>query len=324
MHVTAGFGDPPVAHLALNTSRITTHLRCGREAHYRYILNWATDSVPTTALTVGTIWHGCLERLGTRQKTDDIVSWAQKSCTENALVAEADGKAHWAKDIRKFAEWVEYALPIYVATYKDSGLRVLAVEVPFWVAIDIDTWPAPLVLRGRIDAIAERYGELVNLEHKTLGERTDPAAYAAVKRHSVQAGLYHAALEFGDLTPVLGPEDAQRPVAGVVYDLARKAPYPLRPSKNGTVEERRAEWEKGLFVREFFHLSDDDIEAALHSAVFVAQQWGRPQPRNEWACMNNGKVACAMFDICHRDGDTTGLTHRDPDYVDAVPTMEEE
>ena len=310
--ITAGWGDydGPPAGMALNSSRITTYLRCPERAYRSYIADRVPVERPQTALELGSEWHRVTEAVTRGVTTSVAVEQSVRRLEIAAFNAEADGHLAFAQEARKFAEFVTHAIPLYTeqrAEYDPTG-ETVAAEQDFWVRI------GNLVLRGRFDKVGLLDGLLVNGERKTISDKEDIGDFLALRRNDVQHNLYEIALTYADHS-ALGLDPDTRPY-GTVYDLARKGDYPKVASKNGTVEERRAEWAATRFHTQTMPLSPRHQAETVNTIMYAALAWGN-RVKNLGNCRMFTNRMCPHFDAC-LNGVEGPMQDRTPDYVDEV------
>jgi len=315
--LSAGLGEyRGFAHFVFNQSRLTTWQRCNRQHYHTYIDNLVTRDDTPLALEFGSWWHDCAETF-----FHDGLDAALR-VSANTLHRLLDDRPTDEGAIAKFGEWAENALPIYAEHYEGESNplgRVLATELPFWLRIDYRGMT--YVMLGTFDALAERHGRLCVGEHKTVAAGTDFATFLTLRqRHPQHVGYGLAAYSLARDAELRQRWGVREGEAEIVYDLARKDAYPLRASRNGTLEERRDAWAAALLhsaayvVDGAFMLQATDF--ALDVRAYYLGEHSRTRSLN--ACTwPGGSVACPVFDVCHHDVHG-GTTERPADYVDAT------
>ena len=251
----------------LSVSQLTTYLHCPRKYRLSYVEKMTWPAVPS-ALTFGTSVHAALAALsqarleGVEPTLDDLhaayrVAWAAESIPKP--IEFKDGETPEALDAMARAM-------LAVALERPPIGRVLAVEEPF--RIDLAPGLPPLV--GVIDAIEERDGRAVVIEHKTSSARfaaqrvaddLQPTAYAL------------AALEMG-LPGVSAIEDVE-----VRFHVLLKLKKPVIDERPTRRSPRQAEE-----LRE------------VAAGVWAAREAGIFPPNRSFSC-----ITCPFRQVC-REG----------------------
>src|SRR6056297_178585 len=314
--IKAGLGKPPSDlpfDYAINQSRMTTFADCPQKAHYRYIDNIMSDMPSPSAMSFGTIWHTVRETLS----SDGIVA-AMEQGTELAKQYhdELDKAGIDTKDTVRFMEWLPLALQVYVDQYETPPTgKVIATEQPIWMRVSYDG--RAVLFLGTVDALCEDERGSINGEIKTIGDKTDSAAFLAWRKSHPQHNLYGLALFHCEDIP---------PFWGTHYELAFRRWYPKKATKDATLEDRIANWPKTLFLDyplRYNHKAS--MDAALDMMRTTIDFFEKAPQRNPLSCMRFGKKACTYFSVCHEGlpPESATFIEREPDYVDEAINRQE-
>lgn len=302
----AGLGtyDGPATHF-VNQSRLSTWKQCSMEHYLRYHRDYTAEA-EHPALTQGTAWHECLE------------AFDRRGINQARLAAAPYADEPWY-------DWLLQALDEYATRYGDSSPlgEAIAVEAEFWLELELflhNGQPVTACVLGTFDRLGRTFGELIVGERKTVAAGTDFGRWFEMREHHPQHTLYTMAAAVIARDPEFRRKHKLNgKLVRLVYDCVRKDPYPQRPSKSGTLEERRERWATGLLhTRDypwgFSAASRTQVEREL--ADYFSNQHARS--RNQWACLwQGGSVRCDLYGLCYH-GSTAGLTERRRDYVDAA------
>ena len=308
-----GLGEyPGTPRRVFNQSRLTTWINCHNQHDLVYNKNLAPDADTPLPLVLGSWWHDCV------QAFFDTDLAAASALNDQRLGDLVDERPDNEGAFVKFHTWTACALPIYEAEYGHEHNPfgdVLATEQRFWVEFATGD-----VALGTFDALGRKHGILTVGEHKTVAAGTEFGTYMLMRRSHPQTTLYReAALGLTNDSAFREEYGVEAGKVMVVHDLARKDPWPVKGSKNGTVEERREQWASGLL----------HLDTTVHERYENREQWSEfldvmyhylymshYRDKNLRACLwPSGSKACPVFDACHH-GVTEGYSERKPDYVD--------
>jgi hypothetical protein len=292
----------------LRQSRLKAARACQRLHHYSYNLGFR-PVVESEALRFGTLVHKMLEQWWLSESSERLS--AALACL---ATAEAD-----PYDAAK----AEALIRGYDSRWRDEGLEILGVEVPFETALrnpetgrPSNTW----TLTGTIDALVrDARGRVLIVEHKTSSEDISPGSeYWRRLRMDGQVSVYYEG------ATSLGYE-----VEGCLYDVLGKPKLrPLevnsRRSEPETPEQFRARLMEAIkeeparyFQRGEVVRLESEMAEALTDIWQTAQQIRESErlgryPRNPDACSKWGQT-CAFFSVCTGEAsldDPTKFTNR--------------
>ena len=300
----------------LNQSRIITNASCRRKFTLKYRYGYETPNPPYAALSIGRLWHGCVERIE-KLSVAEIVRWA----TIEARAIDYGKYPTRAKELEKFLAWLEHALPLYKEWTK--SYEIIAREQPFWLVLRKKDGKSSRYYGyvGTIDAIGLHNGRVANFEFKTVSERENVTDFLAMRSKHVQDALYFLALRWlYKRTPKLNK--AGSIPSYTVYELVKKVPYPMKSTKTESLDERREKWPKQLFHRQQIYMDEDECYRIinLHARnIPKPSDYSNMEP-NYGACRNFSNRACEFFDYCWNDCplEEPYFQKREPDYVDGL------
>jgi len=228
--------------------------------------------------------------------------------------------------------WLEPALKHFENTQEENHAgHVLATEVPFWIVVQchpsgrVDF--APFCVIGTIDQFRREDSKLTLGEWKTIDEKVVISSWLEHRELSPQHNVYQTVGKlFADTIGKIGKDtpDDDLPFrgmrfwpsefAGIRYLFARRAKFPQKASKNGTVEERAKEWADTAFLDDISRYGHVNHEMRMIGvAAWMFDQMGNPfgLQKNIRACERFGSK-CPLWDFCHQDVQISLLAHLIP------------
>lgn len=221
----------PTVHLpVLSNSAIACFRSCPRQFQFRYVMKRRPQR-SSEALRFGSFFHAGLNAWwGEPGDASDKFSAAVHAMRERAETKLEDADPF---DLVKAEELIRG----YSARWGFDSYETLAVERQFDVAlVNPETGRASKTyrLQGAIDAIAQRDGKTVHVEHKTTSTDITPGSdyWRKVSALDSQVSTYQAALKS------LGYENVE-----TLYDVVRKValkPYKATPEEDRKYTKRKS------------------------------------------------------------------------------------
>lgn len=224
----------------MTTSMVKCFKTCRKRYKYEYI-DLLKPRVKPQALDIGTMYHAMLEQYAI--KGDINIPLPDQVDEYNFVVAKAMANA-------------------YVEFITDKKIEFVEVELPFIVAIGYGKR-----LRGKIDAVIVRNGEVFLLEHKTTSQYGDNYLSSLLWEEQATNYLFafNKLIEHGEVQGI------SQKALGMFYIIAEKPT--IKPYKATPVEQRKYKKDGSLYANQReYDESLEDFEKRL-------QEWYRAEER---------------------------------------------
>lgn len=157
-----------------DASKVQTFMDSPRKYFYQYILGWRKEE-PNIHLVFGSAWHGAMEHLLLSLNTDDpygdkYLMEAYDLFQQTYMEAFPDPLTHDAHGAKSLGNGLQ-ALVDYTNTWRRSDvghMTTLYTEVAGSIPIS-----ETRLTHFKLDSIVVKNGEVMSLEHKTTGRKTD-------------------------------------------------------------------------------------------------------------------------------------------------------
>lgn len=299
-------GLPPGSASPRGSTYYKTFQSCPRQFYLSYVLKWAPE-VPADPLTIGLVWHYCLERyyraiMQHQQKASkpkpDSPGWLWGGANKGAADAyELLNKLHNAFGYAEIAGIVRKMLDHYLDSFdRRDRLRILAVEET--LIYDGDD---PYTCRA--DMIVEDYdrGGLWFWEHKSAQGLTDDLLSAYDMDLQVLGEWW--------LIDTLLDKDEYPPLRGVIVNIQTKPK--LVTSETLLKAHRHEVCPSPGHVRSF-----ERTIGTRKVMVEAAKAVGWPMYFGNCAGAARGYSKCPFYDLCHDFPDQTAESLAKADVSD--------
>lgn len=296
-----------------------TFQSCPRQFYIKYVLRWV-PAIPSDALTIGLVWHYCLERyyraiMLHQQKSKprpNDPAWLWGGCNEGARQAyDLLDQLAAAFGYKEISGIVRKMLDHYLDAHdRRDRLRILAVEetLAYW-------GDDPYTCRA--DMIVEDYdrGGMWFWEHKSAHGLTDDLLSAYDMDLQVLGEWW--------LLSVVIDKDSYPPLRGVIINIQTK---PKTDTSDTALKSHRHEvCPSAAHIRGF-----NNTIGTRKIMLEAAEQAGWPMYFGNCAGAARGYSKCEFYDLCHDfpDSDAKQLAaagiERFPNYVESeAPDGEE-
>lgn len=310
----------------LTYSSIKTFRNCRRMYDLRYNRHLAPVDEDEEARTLGTIFHGCMERWHGRdmaapeeQIVAAIFDYINGACPNRAL----DDRQ------RKIWHLARAMFLGYIKKYPNESFDVIAVEKEFESRIinpETDCPSRTFIMRGKVDGIVMKGGKYYLIEHKTAS--SIDGNYIERLPMDFQISLYADYIErflniriTGILYNVVGKAQIRQGKGETEVEFEERRAALIAKSKIGKSSAKRqmpetdedfqarlaAKYdEEEMFHRELLIISRDQFDV-LHSEVWeLTQQLLLARRTERWYmntdyCFHYNRL-CAYFPICRSGG----------------------